>query len=102
VAPTASGIAAEAASFARSTPADGVVSLVDGPAADGYPLVAYGYAVVNRQQSSAATARALRSFLEWALSPTGGDDPATLATVGFVALPAAVAAGAERQVAAVR
>ena len=48
--PDAQSIQAEAAGFASQTPANQVVSLINGPAADGYPMVNYEYAVVYSGQ----------------------------------------------------
>ena len=55
--PDAQSIGAEAASFASQTPANQVVSLINGPAADGYPMVNYEYAVVYSGQKDPATAQ---------------------------------------------
>ena len=48
--PDAQSIQAEAASFASQTPANQVISLINGPAADGYPIVNYEYAIVYSSQ----------------------------------------------------
>ena len=45
--PDAQSVQAEAASFASQTPANEVISLINGPAANGYPIVNYEYAVVT-------------------------------------------------------
>ena len=52
VAPTAASIAAEAAAFTKKTPANGTISLIYGPAKDGYPIVNYEYAIVETHQAS--------------------------------------------------
>ncbi|HXW34594.1 MAG TPA: phosphate ABC transporter substrate-binding protein PstS, partial [Acidimicrobiales bacterium] len=44
VAPTTQTIAAAAESFADSTPASGAISMIYGPASQGYPIVNYEYA----------------------------------------------------------
>jgi hypothetical protein len=47
-------------------------------------------------------AHALRNFLLWVLSETGGNDKAYLKPVGFIALPDFIRGLSERQVAEVR
>jgi phosphate transport system substrate-binding protein len=69
----AKSIQAEAASFASQTPPNQSISLINGPAADGYPLVNFQYAVVYGKQRDAATAQTLQAFLHWAV--TDGSNP---------------------------
>ena len=47
--------------------------MIDGPAATGYPIVNYEYAVVKSVQPDAAKASALRAFLRWVI--TTGNRP---------------------------
>jgi phosphate transport system substrate-binding protein len=85
---TTATVAAEAASFAASTPANGTVSLIYGKkASTGYPIVNYEYAVVNTNQSSATTAQAMKAMLAWALDPSNGSSTAFLNQVNFQPLP---------------
>ncbi len=96
VALTSQSIAAEAASFAGSTPASGAISLVNGTnAAQGYPIINYEYAIVNAQQSSATTAQAIKALLAWAMDPSGGSAPSFLGAVNFQPLPASAVAVSE-------
>ncbi|HEU4362295.1 MAG TPA: phosphate ABC transporter substrate-binding protein PstS, partial [Mycobacterium sp.] len=88
--PDAPGIKAAAAALAAQTPANQVISLIDGPAPDGYPIVNYEYAIVNAQQPDNATAQALQAFLHWAV--TDGNSAAFLDKVHLQPLPAAVVA----------
>ena len=83
---------AAAASFANSTPATGAVSMIFGPATDGYPIVNYEYAIVPSKQPNALAAQATKAVLAWAIDPTGGNTPTYLDQVNFVALPSAVVA----------
>jgi phosphate transport system substrate-binding protein len=85
--PTSQAVAAEAAYYLKKTPANGTISLIDGPVADGYPIINYEYAIVNTQQSSATTAKAVRSLLEWAVNPKDGNSPQYLSQVSFQPLP---------------
>jgi len=88
--PTQATSAAAAASFANSTPATGTVSMIFGPATDGYPIVNYEYAIVPSKQPNAAAAQATKAVLAWAIDPTGGNVPTYLDQVNFVALPTQV------------
>ena len=88
--PTQSTIGDAAASFATSTPTDGAVSMIYGPAANGYPIVNYEYAIVPTKQPSALTAQGVKAVLAWAIDPSGGNAPTYLDQVNFVALPSAV------------
>jgi phosphate transport system substrate-binding protein len=88
--PTQATAGAAAASFANSTPATGAVSMIFGPATDGYPIVNYEYAIVPTKQPNALTAQATKAVLAWAIDSTGGNAPTYLDQVNFVALPSAV------------
>jgi phosphate transport system substrate-binding protein len=95
--PDAQNIAAEAASFTSQTPANEVISLINGPAADGYPIVNYEYAVVYTGQQDAATAQTLQAFLHWTV--TDGSTPSFLDPNHFQPLPASVAKLSDAQIA---
>ena len=85
VLPTARAIQAALASF-TNTPASETISLINGAAAQAYPIINYEYAVVNTSQPSATRAQDLRAFLTWAV--TSGT--AQLAKVNFQPLPPSV------------
>lgn len=85
--PTASTILAEAASFTQ-VPASGSISLIYGPASNGYPIINFEYAIVQAHQSSAAKAQAIKSVLAWAMDPTQGSTTSYLTPVHFQPLPA--------------
>lgn len=96
--PTEPAVAAEAASFVKKTPPNGTISLIYGPAADGYPVINYEYAIVSSKQSSATTAKAIRSLLEWSINPTLGNSSQYLSQVSFQPLPAKVEAQSLKQI----
>ncbi len=98
VLPSQGSIAAEAASFAGKTPANGTISLIYGPAKQGYPIINYEYGIVNTKQSTASTAKNIRSVLEWAVNPKLGNSPTYLSQVNFQPLPAKVEAGSIEQI----
>ncbi|HEY1651144.1 MAG TPA: phosphate ABC transporter substrate-binding protein PstS [Acidimicrobiales bacterium] len=99
--PTQAAIAAEAASFVKKTPANGTISLIDGAASGGYPIINYEYAIVSTSQSSSSTAKTIRSFLEWAINPKDGANTSYLAQVNFQALPSKVEAQSLKQILAI-
>ena len=65
--------------FVKKTPANGTISLIYGPATNGYPIVNYEYAIVNTKQTSTSTAKAIRSVLEWAINKNDGNSAHYLA-----------------------
>jgi phosphate transport system substrate-binding protein len=96
--PTQASIAAEAASFVTKTPPTGTISLIYGPAATGYPIINYEYAIVNAHQTDAGKAKAIRSVLEWAINPNFGNSADYLDQVFFQPLPAKVVAQSVKQI----
>ena len=96
--PTAQSIADAAAQLDPRTPSYERISLVFAPGDDSYPLINYEYAVVSKTQPDAATAEAVRSFLLWAISETGGNSQTYLAPVGFIPLPDFVRGLSETQI----
>lgn len=95
--PDTQSIQAAATGFASQTPANQVISLINGPAADGYPIVNYEYAVVYSNQKDAATAQTLQAFLHWVV--TDGNTPSFLDKVHFQPLPASVQKLSDAQIA---
>ncbi len=100
--PTAQSIADGAAGLDQRTPAYERISLVYAPGDNSYPLINYEYALVSRIQPDAATAQALRAFLRWAISATGGNDQKYLSVVGFIPLPDFVRGLSEAQIEKIR
>ena len=97
--PTPATMSAAAASLVSVLPANETISMINGPAADGYPIVNYEYAIVSSKQPSAAKARDLQAFLHWAT--TAGNAASFLDQVRFQPLPAAVVALADSQIASI-
>ncbi len=95
--PTSATIGAAAAAFTALTPPGETISMIDGPAAGGYPVVNYEYAVVSTRQPSADQAGAVREFLRWIL--TKGNAPSYVDAVGFEALSPALVSLGEQQIA---
>jgi phosphate transport system substrate-binding protein len=94
--PTAATISASVASFVSSTPPNETISMVDGPAADGYPIVNYEYAIVSTTQQSPGKALAIRAFLSWVI--TTGNSAGFLNAVRFEPLPPDVVTLASEQI----
>ena len=97
--PEAQSIQAEASSFTSQTPANQAISLINGPAPNGYPIVNYEYAIVYSSQRDAATAQTLQAFLHWAV--TDGNHPSFLDQVHFQPLSPAVAKLSDAQIATI-
>jgi phosphate transport system substrate-binding protein len=95
--PDADSIQAEAAGFATQTPANEVISLINGPAADGYPIVNYEYAIVYGSQKDPAIAQTIQAFLHWTV--TDGSSPSFLDQFHFQPLPAPVEKLSDAQIA---
>ena len=93
---TAKSIKVGAADLAAQTPSNEAISLIDGPAADGYPIVNYEYAVVDSHQKDPSTAQTLQAFLHWAI--TDGGTPPFLGKVHFQPLPDAVVKLSDAQI----
>ena len=98
VLPNSSNIQAEAAYYVKKTPANGTISLIYGPANNGYPIVNYEYAIVSNDQSASSTAKNIRSVLEWAINPTQGSASSYLSQVNFQPLPRKVEAQSVKQI----
>jgi phosphate transport system substrate-binding protein len=96
--PNASTIVAEASGFASKTPPNETISLIYGPAPQGYPIINYEYAIVSTRQPNATTASAVKAFLSWASDPAKGSAPSFLNQVGFQPLPASVVALSTAQI----
>ena len=96
--PTAKAVATEATGYTRITPSNGTISMINGHVKNGYPIINYEYAIVNKKQSSPATAQSVRSLLEWAISPKFGNSNQYLSQVRFLALPTRVAQQSFKQI----
>lgn len=96
VLPDPQSIRAAAGGF-TSTPADEAISLINGSAPNGYPIINYEYAIVDSHQKDAATAQTVQAFLHWAV--TDGNSAAYLDKVHFQPLPPAVVKLSDAQIA---
>ncbi|HEX3715066.1 MAG TPA: phosphate ABC transporter substrate-binding protein PstS [Trebonia sp.] len=94
--PDAATIQASLGAFVSITPPSETISMIDGPAAAGYPIVNYEYAVVSTQQPDTAAASAIRAFLRWVI--TAGNKASYVDPVGFQPLPAALVTLGEQQI----
>lgn len=72
------------------TPPDERISLANAPGADSYPIVGYGYALVNKLQLNPEFASVLRTFLTYCILPAYGNSPDFLNTYHFTPLPPTV------------
>jgi len=97
VLPTPATVGAAASSVVTDTPTDERISMIYSKGADAYPIANYEYAIVSAKQQDAATATALQSFLNWAV--TSGNDPKYLNQVHFLPLPSAIVILSKTQIA---
>ncbi|HUZ40032.1 MAG TPA: phosphate ABC transporter substrate-binding protein PstS [Acidimicrobiales bacterium] len=96
--PTSKAVDLEAAGFTGKTPANGTISMIDGKINGGYPIVNYEYAIVNKNQSSATRAKAIRSLLEWTIDPSYGQSSQYLGQVRFEPLPVKIVTQSYKQI----
>lgn len=98
--PDQASVDAAVASFVSSTPTNETISMVDGPAPTGYPIVNYEYAIVSTKQRSATAARDIKAFLRWVI--TTGNAAQYLDGVRFQPLPGPVVSLCDAQIAKIR
>ncbi len=98
--PTSASLDAAVRTFVSATPPNETISMVSGPAPNGYPIVNYEYAIVAMHQRSAVKARDLKAFLAWAI--TKGNAADFLDQVRFEPLPGPIVELAEDQIARIR
>jgi phosphate transport system substrate-binding protein len=95
--PTPKAIGTAVTSFISTTPVNETISMVDGPALTGYPIVNYEYAIVSTRQHSAAKARDIKAFLHWVI--TEGNAPQYLDQFRFQPLPRSIVSLSDAQIA---
>ncbi len=100
--PNADTITAAAAVLTPRTPADERLTLVFAPGGNSYPLINYEYAIVADKQPNPLIAAAVGRFLLWCISPEGGCAANFLNPVHFIALPTAIRARSEIQIAKIQ
>ncbi len=98
VLPTQENVSAEANYYVKKTPANGTISMIYGPVHNGYPIINYEYAIVDNHQSSSEKAKAIRSVLEWAVSPKYGNSAQYLDQVNFQPLPQSLEQASLKQI----
>jgi phosphate transport system substrate-binding protein len=98
--PDGPSMLAAVASFVPATPDNETISMVNGPARNGYPIVNFEYAIVAGHQADPVKARDIQAFLHWAI--TTGNSARFLSQVNFEPLPAAIVALADDQIARIR
>lgn len=94
----AASVAAAVKPFVAAIPANESISMVNGPAPAGYPIVNYEYAIVPDHFANPTTARDVQAFLHWVI--TAGKAPSYLGgNIMFQQLPSEVAELADAQIA---
>lgn len=94
VKPTLESITAAAASIAGQMPDDMRVSITNAPGADAYPVSAFTYLLVYKDQREPAKGKALVDFLWWAIH----DGQQMASQMGYAPLPTEVVAKAEPKI----
>lgn len=95
--PTPASIGAAVTPFVSETPLNETISMINGPATDGYPIVNYEYAIVSTRQPSAAKGRDIKAFLHWAI--TQGNLARHLSQSQFQPLTPSIASLSDAQIA---
>ena len=98
VTPDAADVSAAVQAMASKTPADERISLIFAPGPKSYPIINYEYAIVKADQPSPQQTTALKDFLSWAISPTGGGSPKFIEAVNFAPLPPEIAELSKKQI----
>jgi phosphate transport system substrate-binding protein len=87
---TLENVKASIDALSPQTPPDERFSLVNAPGSTSYPIVGYGYALVNKQQINSEFAFVVRTFLSYCLSPSYGNSASFLNVYHFAPLPSAI------------
>ena len=95
--PTSTTISAAADALTAKTPANGTLSLINGPASGGYPIINYEYAIVKTKQPNATQAEDIRAFLHWIVHD-GQNATTYLDPVNFQPLPGHVVTQSDAQI----
>ncbi|RIV28697.1 phosphate ABC transporter substrate-binding protein PstS [Alicyclobacillaceae bacterium I2511] len=96
--PEAVNIQAAVNEMVSQVPTNEAISLIYAPGAKSYPIINFEYAIVKQQQADPATATALKKFLTWAISTSGGDSAQYMTPVHFLPLPTSVAPKSQAQI----
>ena len=102
VLPSAATVEAAVSTGSTNVPSNLAASLIYEDGANSYPIVNFEYIVVKSKQSSADTAQAIRDFLAFAISPTGGSSSTFLDKEQFQALPTSVVSQVQTAIASIQ
>ncbi len=91
VLPSATNVTNAANQYINNIPADGRFALDFAPGNDSYPIATLEYVIVKTNQTSQVLANALKNFLDWVVSPTGGNSNTYMTQFDVVPLPQSVA-----------
>lgn len=90
VLPNVTTVMNAASQFLSKMPADGRIAIAFAPGKDSYPIATFEYVIVKKVQPNLATANALKKFLAWAVSPSGGSSPYFMDKLDLIPLPSQV------------
>jgi phosphate transport system substrate-binding protein len=88
--PSSDTVNAAVTALGSNVPPNLAASLIYLPGAQSYPIVNFEYMIVKSTQASPDTAKAIRTFLAFAIDPAGGSTTTFLSKENFVALPSVV------------
>lgn len=98
VKPDTTTVQAAVQAGAKSIPSNLAASLIYLPGAQSYPIVNYEYLILQSKQTDPNKALAIRSFLDWSISPDGGASESNLAAVNFQPLPTSVVPAVDKAI----
>lgn len=98
---TLANLKASIDALAPNTPSDERFSLSNAPGPYSYPIVGYGYALVNVQQATPEFGLVLRTFLKFCLMSQYGNSMTYLSVYHFAPLPPSITQLSLNQVAAI-
>jgi len=102
VQPTSDTVQAAVTAGSSNVPDNLAASLIYEGGANSYPIVNFEYIVVKNKQSSSDVAQAIRDFLAFAISPSGGGSSTYLDKEQFQPLPQTVVAKVQTAIASIQ
>jgi phosphate transport system substrate-binding protein len=90
VLPSVANVTYAADQYLNVIPADGRIAIDFAPGASSYPIATFEYVIVKSNQTSQALANALKDFLDWVVSTSGGSSNTYMSQFYLVPLPQSV------------
>ncbi len=87
---TVANVTTAVSQYLSQIPANGTIAVQFAPGNTSYPIADMEYVIINESQSSIAKATALKDFLSWVVSPSGGSQSKYLDQLNLAPLPSNV------------